>query len=295
MDGDSRSPSDSDSDRGQDRDGRTRFRPEEVLVFDAHGTAHFRRVEGNSTAQTYRVPPKTTIAGMISGMVGHAHDSYYDLFRWYNSAIGVLPKSPLRTQTHSFVQPNTDDESNHVVGVGPDEMIKLPRTWGDERKMQRNPYAYLFDVTYRIAVGLEDTETYTALRDALETRRYAYTPCLGRRECGAAIDYRGECSVSWIDTSEIDSAIPDSSLADSEHASMLAIQEPGSVIDTERSPSEMEARHVNDPSKKSIRKTTRWETWTVQRDGTPLTLSTEIEAARIDVGDSGECETVLFA
>jgi len=272
-----------------------RYRPDQILVFDAHGTAHFRRVEGNSTAQTYRIPPKTTTAGLISGMVGYPHDSYYDLFRAQNSAIGVIPKSSLRTQTESFIQPNTDDQDQHVVSVGPNEAIDLPRTWGDTRRMQRNPYAYIFDVTYRFAVGIRDTDTYTSLRDTLETRQYEFTPCLGRRECGATIEYHGEYAVEWTKTNCIDSAIPDSALPEGEHGSMLAIQSPGTVIDTERSPSEMETEHLDDSAKKSTRKTTDWETWTVQRDGGQLTLSNEVEAAKIDVGDKNVTETVLFA
>lgn len=292
---------DSDQDQYQDQDvdlqqDRGRFRPEEVLVFDAHGTAHFRRVEGNSTAQTYRIPPKTTVAGMVSGMVGHPHDSYYDLFRAHNSAIAVIPKSSLRTQTKAFIQPNTDDQNHHVVSVGPDEAITLPRTWGEDRKMQRNPYAYLFNVSYRVVIGLADTETYTALREALKTRRYEYTPCLGRRECGAEIVYRGACPVDWIETKQVDSAIPDSGLPEGTHASMLAVQDTGTVIDTERSPAEMVAEHFDDPAKKSTRKTIEWETWTVQRDGNQLTLSDEVEAARIPLDDGGEDdETVVFA
>lgn len=269
-----------------------RYRPDEVLVFDASGTAHFRRVEGNSTAQTYRVPPKTTVAGLISGMVGYEHDSYYDLFRGSNSAIAVVPKSPLRTQTQSVIQPNTDDQSQHVVSIGPDEAINIPRTWGDERKMQRNPYAYLIDVRYRIIVGLGDSETFESLREALETRRYEYTPCLGRRECGAAIDYCGEHEIERIETTEVDSAIPDSALQDTSGV-MLAVPEPGTVIDTERSPAEMVAEDVDDPTKPSTRQTTEWETWTVRRDGGPLTLSESVDAATVDLGT--EDETVLFA
>lgn len=281
----------SELDHNHDPD-RERFYPEEVLVFDAHGTAHFRRVEGNSTAQTYRVPPKTTIAGMISGMVGYSHDSYYDLFRAHNSAITVIPKSPLRTQTKAVLQINTDD-AGHYVDVGPNDEIRIPRTWGEDRAMQRNPYAYLFDVTYRFVVGLEDTETYTKLREALETRQYAYTPCLGRRECGVTIDYHGKCPVEWGKSDEIDSAIPNSAITSDQPTSMSVVQEPGTVIDTERSPAEMVAEGVDDPMKKSTRQTIEWETWTVRRDGGPLKLSTTVEAAQITLGD--EDETVLFA
>lgn len=286
-----------DRDRTENGGESSRYRPNEVLVFDARGTAHFRRVEGNSTAQTYRVPPKTTVAGLIAALIGYDHDSYYDLFRSHNSAIAVIPKSELRTQTASFIQPNTDDEG-HVVSGGPDDMITLPRTWGDDRAMQRNPYAYLFDVSYRFVVGLKDEAAFDALREALDTRRYAFTPCLGRRECGATLEYHGKHAVEWIDTDTIDSAIPDSALNGDQTAPMSVVQERGTVIDTERSPAEMTAQYLDDPAKNSTRQTTEWETWTVRRDGGQLTLSEPVEAAGIATADDGgdqEPETILFA
>lgn len=278
---------------------RTRYRPDRVLIFDAHGTAHFRRVEGNSTAQTYRVPPKTTVAGLIAGLIGYPHDSYYDQFRAHNSAIAVVPQSPLRTQTMSIIQPNTDDEG-HVVSGGPDDAITLPRTWGDDRAMQRNPYAYLFNVSYRFVVGLDDSETFNALQQALDTRQYEFTPCLGRRECGASLTYHGTTTIKWIDTDGIDSAIPDSAINDTDDQPRTSVvQERGTVIDTERSPAEMSADGIEDPAKKSTRQTTAWETWSVRRDGGPMTLSRSVEAAQITLDGAGEDkeidDTVLFA
>lgn len=282
-----------------------RYRPDCVLVFDAFGSsAHFRRVEGNSTAQTYRIPPKTTVAGMIAAMVGYPHDSYYDRFQRDNSAIGVIPLSALRTQIESVIQPNTDDESRHIVSGGPEGAIKLPRTWGDERKQQRNPYAYLFDVGYRFVVGLKDTETYDALREALVTRQYEFAPYLGKSECGCRIDYRGERSVEWIETDMLDSALPASALGngDDKRGGMYAIvQEPETTIDTERSPAAMtlvaEGGSVPDP-RESDRMASEFETWTLRRDGGPLSLVSSIEAARIGASigsDDGEYSRVDVA
>jgi len=279
----------------EDADGaEERYRPDDVLVFDASATAaHFKRAEGNSASQTYRVPPRTTVAGLVSGIVGHPYDSYYDLFRRSNSAIAVVPRSTLRTQAQAYLHVNTDDQNQHVVNVGPDDAFRIPRTWGDDRKPQREPYALLFDVEYRFVVGIEDDATYSALRQALETRRYEYTPCLGRRECGAAIEYRGEHAVEHaVETTTLTSALPDSAL-DGEHGVMLAVQDDGQVIDTERSPAEQKADGLDDPGRSSTRHTIRWETWTVPRDGGNLRLSRPIEAARIALDDGDE--TVAFA
>jgi len=54
---------------------------ETCIVLDVSGDfAHFRKPHTTSPAQTFGVPPRTTIAGMIAGMLGLGRDSYYDRF-----------------------------------------------------------------------------------------------------------------------------------------------------------------------------------------------------------------------
>jgi len=52
-----------------------------VLSFKVKGKmAHFRKYYANSSALSYSVPPRTTVCGMLAGLLGWERDSYYREF-----------------------------------------------------------------------------------------------------------------------------------------------------------------------------------------------------------------------
>jgi len=61
-----------------------------VLSFHIKGKmAHFRRYYSNSSALSYTIPPRTTIAGIVAGLLGYERDSYYEIFSLERSHISV--------------------------------------------------------------------------------------------------------------------------------------------------------------------------------------------------------------
>lgn len=61
-----------------------------VICFHIKGKmAHFRRYYSNSSAISYTVPPRTTLIGIIAGLLGYDRDSYYDDFSVENCDIAV--------------------------------------------------------------------------------------------------------------------------------------------------------------------------------------------------------------
>ncbi|MEQ6360232.1 CRISPR-associated protein Cas5 [Thermoanaerobacter thermohydrosulfuricus] len=68
-----------------------------LLTFHLQGkAAHFRRYHSNSSALTYSIPPRTTIIGMIAGLLGFERDSHYELFSLDKCNITVAIKSPIK-------------------------------------------------------------------------------------------------------------------------------------------------------------------------------------------------------
>lgn len=63
---------------------------------------HFRRFYSNSSALTYSIPPRTTICGLLAGILGMERDSYYDLFSIDNCDIAVALRSPIKKQIHKL-------------------------------------------------------------------------------------------------------------------------------------------------------------------------------------------------
>lgn len=58
--------------------------------------AHFRRYYSNSSALTYSVPPRTTIAGILAGLLGYERDNYYELFNLDQCHIALTNAAPIK-------------------------------------------------------------------------------------------------------------------------------------------------------------------------------------------------------
>jgi len=166
---------------------------ESCLSFTVRGDwAHFRRVEGNIVKQTYRIIPRTTLAGLIAAMLGLDRDSYYDLFSTHNSGVAIEPASPLRTINMPI---------NSLSTAGDD--IQMHPSRGNARVglvdptnlRQQHNYEFLVDPAYRIDIWLDDKETYEELKSILESGVSHYIPSLGLSECLASLEYHGEMPI----------------------------------------------------------------------------------------------------
>ena len=150
--------------------------------------AHFRKIGGNSTRQTYRIMPRTTVAGMLAAIVGRNRDSYYDAFQPENSSIAIVPATDLRTISIPISELSTAPKDLGEFGAEADVKTGITTVSRDSMSnRQRNPYEMLRDVEYRIYVHTEDKDLYTDLRSAIKEGTAHYTPILGLSECLASI------------------------------------------------------------------------------------------------------------
>ncbi len=213
------------------------FVPDACIGFDiAADFAHFRKVGNNSAKPTYRVPPRTTVAGLLAGIMGMPRDSYYDLFSPDSSAIAVVPKSIPHTYTMGITTVNT--KADDAV-----QYLPRDRSWHKGAEMltpqsyvkydrQRDTYEMLVDPVYRVYLGLADEDVHTELRKRLEESRYYYSPSLGLSECIADINAVDTHTVTRSDADSVDSAAYDGS---------VVVPRSGITITRERAPLYMEA------------------------------------------------------
>lgn len=183
---------------------------ETCLSFTVSGPwGHFRRIEGNIVKQTYRVIPRTTVAGLIAAMLGIERDGYYDLFAPGESLVAIEPTSELRTMKLPMNTLSTADE--HMASLNPRGKlsIKLP---DPSKPRQQHNYEVLVDPAYRIDVWLDDDERYDQLRSQLESGESYYVPSLGLSEYLATVEYHGEFPIEQGpdgDTVAVDSTVPE--------------------------------------------------------------------------------------
>lgn len=191
--------------------GRPGQRPERCLSLTISGPwGHFRRVEGNVVKQTYRVIPRTTVAGLLAAVLGIGRDEYYDLFGPEVSWIAIEPVSELRTVNMPMNTLSTAGGDLTSLNARGKISVKLP----DPTKLrQQHNYEVLVDPAYRIDVALDDQERYEQLRDRLTAGKSHYVPSLGLSEHLADIEYHGQFDVEPDgspndENIEIDSTVP---------------------------------------------------------------------------------------
>lgn len=211
--------------------------PDQCLSFTISSSwGHFKRVGRTTTKQTYRIPPRTTVAGMLASIVGTNRDSYYDIFGEDNAAIAITPLSDLRTINIPTVGIGTDPGQD-VANTAGNHWSTYTVTYHDTTKdRQLHAYEVLAEPEYRIDVAVEDETFYRTLRDHLQQGTSVYPPSLGKSEYLATIkDVETELSPSRIEldsTTGIDSVVP-GSLSDT-------VPQAGVTYGVERSPAVME-------------------------------------------------------
>ncbi len=203
---------------------------------------HFRRIDRTVTKQTYRLPPRTTLAGVLAAITGVRRDGYYDVFEPERSAVAVTPKFDIRTVTEPTLGLGTDpDETFASAGGTGRKTIQI--TYPDSTdNRQIHSYELLVEPSYRVDVAVEDPDFYGTLRRRLETGTSYYTPSMGLSEYIAWIEPVGDGSESvWefeperktATTVAVDGAVPG--------GTSEIIPASGETYRTERMPAFMEA------------------------------------------------------
>jgi CRISPR-associated protein Cas5h len=214
-------------------DGGSEWSPERCLSVTVRGPwGHFRRVEGNVVKQTYRIIPRTTVAGLLAAVLGIERDGYYDLFGPAVSRIAIEPVSRLRTLNMPMNTLSTAEGDLQSINSHGKLSLKLPNP---SNLRQQHNYEVLVDPAYRIDVALSDEGQYHELRETLAAGKSHYVPSLGLSEHLAELEFHGEFDVQDGPTNEtvsVDSAVP--------NAVEDVIPEPESRCQVEESPGFME-------------------------------------------------------
>jgi CRISPR-associated protein Cas5h len=181
-------------------DADERFMPNECIVLDIAGEfAHFRKPSTTSPAQTFGLPPRTTIAGMLAGMLGLERDSYYELFSRESSRIAVSLERPIRRLSIPINILTT--EGTKASGARPGRHITNHR--------QQTVFETLCDPAYRLYVALADETMMDRMEELFGAGKSVYTLSLGLSEHLATFDYVGRFPVRLEEgRSELRSAVP---------------------------------------------------------------------------------------
>jgi len=255
--------------------------PDRCLSFTIRSTwGQFKRVGRSATKQTYRIPPRTTVAGILASVVGAPRNSYYDVFSADSAAVAITPLSDLRTINIPTVGLGTDPGQDVTTTAGT-RHSEFTITYQDTTKArQLHAYEVLVEPAYRIDVAVENETFYEDLRTHLDAGTSVYPPSLGKSEYLAAVEDvvvdQSPAVAEEGDTVDVDSVVP-GSLSDT-------VPQSGVTYVVERSPAVMERTGGG-------RRTTRFDDYVyTQQAENPVRIRTEAGPTPASVGD----RTVVF-
>lgn len=145
---------------------------EKLLAFDIWGDyGYFRRGYTTTSTITYPFPSRTSIAGLISAILGIEKDNYHDIFNEDNSKIGLRILNPISKININLNYINTKlHKSFSLAATGENPRVRVHAE-------------FLKNVKYRIYVSLNDKQLMEKLFNLINNHKSIYTPCLGISEC----------------------------------------------------------------------------------------------------------------
>ena len=154
--------------------------PDRLILFDLAGPmAHFRRFYTNSSSLSYSFPPRTTICGLVAGILGMPRDSYYEVFSTKRCRIGISLKTPVRKIIQTVNHVRTKGLSELDASAGHTQVpLELVLPLAGNKKL-----------AYRIYLWHENDRLMEKLWKQLRERKFIYPPYLGITECPAAIPW----------------------------------------------------------------------------------------------------------
>jgi len=152
-----------------------------VLIFDLVGPmAHFRKFDTNSSSLTYLFPPRSTVAGLIAGILGMERDTYYDIFHPDHCNIGLsvksYPRKLMQTVNYMYVTSRTHLNNSQGHTQIPIEFL-LP-----EGKNWHEPSSTHNRLRYRIYFQHIDQSIHAEIKERIIRSEYVYPPYLGLTE-----------------------------------------------------------------------------------------------------------------
>lgn len=170
---------------------------DKVLVFDIWGDlGHFKKPYTTTSPLSYAFPPRTTIAGMISAIIGLDKNEYADHFTKQISNIGIRIINPVKKIR---ISQNLID-------------TKTAKLFSKIRQRTQIRIEYIKDPKYRIYFQHQDKRLFEKLNVLLTNHESVYTLCMGLSELLANFRYVGQFAIERIPNKEpvkIQSVVPE--------------------------------------------------------------------------------------
>lgn len=159
----------------------------QFLIFDIWGDyAHYRKYYTTSSPLSFSIPPRTTLIGLISAIIGKGKSEYLEIMTKEQAEIAIRIINPIKKIR--MMQNLIHTKSGYWKPVK--TASHAPRT----------PilFEYLKDPKYRIYFHHLDDQINSTLKTNLKNHKSVYTPYLGISELIADFAFIDEAEVTAI-------------------------------------------------------------------------------------------------
>lgn len=139
----------------------------------------FRKFYTNSSSMSYPFPPRSTLAGLIAGLMGYERDSYMADLSLKNCKIAVAVKTPVRSVMQTVNYLMTKSPTNFDGSAGG---TQIPIEW-------IFPEVGQTQLQYRVYVTHQNQDWLNSLDGLLKNGSWVYPPYLGLTECLAQVKH----------------------------------------------------------------------------------------------------------
>jgi len=171
-----------------------------VVRFKLSGEyALFKKPYANNQPQSFVIPPKTAILGMVGAIMGWSKDKYIDNLPFENFKYGVKLLTPKIKKDLIGINLMQGKSAKFTFNENP---LRNPPNRG-----QRSPtrFEFLKDMEWEIFLHIENTDIQDKLFNRLVDKRFVYNPYLGLQSLFAKI----ECNENDLINLEITKEIND--------------------------------------------------------------------------------------
>jgi len=153
----------------------------ETLVFDINASfGHFKVPYTTTSPLTFPIPPKTSVAGMVSCIIGLDKTDYLNYFNQDDFKIAIEILKPIKM---IIINENFINVKNVKY------FARMPK--GKSCRTQIN-IEFLKDPSYRIYLYHKNDKVFKELQNNLREHKSIYTFCMGLSECIGNFIYIGK-------------------------------------------------------------------------------------------------------
>lgn len=162
-----------------------------IISFHLRGKmAHFRKFYSNSSALSYFVPPRTTICGIVAGLLGYERDMYYNDFSIDSFKVAMSSEKPIK---------KTMQKMNYLMIKSPNDLN------GSQEHHSQTPMELVIPqniragyIDYKIWMTHKNNSIMDKMEEIFSDKEEIYY-----KSAGACMALGGAFNLGWIEVEGI--------------------------------------------------------------------------------------------